>query len=64
MASRRPTDRATVSRDGLKGVWTEAWLGLVLGRWQPTRHGSDQPGRNVATKPNAQAWRQIVGAVP
>ena len=54
----------TVSRAGLQEVWIEAWLGLVLDRWQPTRHGSDQPGGNMATKPNAQAWRQIVGPVP
>jgi hypothetical protein len=35
----------------------EAWLGLVLDRWQPTCHGSDQPGGNMATKPKAQALR-------
>ena len=29
---------------GLQEVWSEAWLRLVLDRWQPTRHGSDQPG--------------------
>jgi hypothetical protein len=54
----------TVSRAGLREVWTEAWLGLVLDRWQLTGHGSDQPGGNMGTKPNAQAWRQIAGPVP
>ena len=47
----------TVSRADLQEVSFEDWLGLVLDRWQPTRHGSDQPGGNMATKPNAQAWR-------
>ena len=63
-AADRRHPSVTVSRAGLQEVWIEAWLGLVLDRWQPTRHGSDQPGGNMATKPNAQAWRQIVGPVP
>ena len=36
----------TVSRAGMQDVWIEGWLGLVLDRWQPTRHGFDQPGGN------------------
>ena len=54
----------TVSRARPQNVWIEAWLGLVLDRWQPTGNGSDQSGGNMATKPNAQAWCQIVGTVP
>ena len=62
--ARHEVPSVTVSRAGLQEVWIEAWLGLALDRWQPTRHGSGQPGGNMATKPNAQAWRQIVGPVP
>ena len=43
-------------------VWIEALAGLsIRTRWQPARHGPGQPGGNMATKPNAHAWRQIVG---
>ena len=56
--------RPSVSRAGPKDAWTEAWLGLVLDRWQPIRHGSNRPGGNMVSTPNAQAWRQIVGPVP
>jgi hypothetical protein len=38
------------------------WLGLPT-RWRSACRASGQPGENMATKPNAQAWHQIVGPV-
>ena len=59
-------ESSAVSRAGPPEVWIGALAGLsIRTRWQPTRHGPGQPGGNMATKPNAQAWRQILdGPVP
>ena len=65
-AADRRHPSVTVSRAGPRKVWIEALAGLSIGpAGNRTRHGSGQPGGNMATKPNAQAWRQIVdGPVP
>ena len=56
-------DADTVTTARTRGA--DEFLTKLRTRWQPTRHGSGQPGGNMATKPNAQAWRQIVdGPVP
>jgi hypothetical protein len=51
----------SVSRAGARKVWTEALAGLRIGtRWRPDTSRSGQPGGNMAIKPTAQTWRQIV----
>src|SRR5580658_6509602 len=37
--------------------------GISIGPLATDSHGSDRPGGNMPAKPNAQAWRQIVGPV-
>jgi two-component system NtrC family sensor kinase len=57
-AADRSNPSVTVSRAGPQDAWIKAWLGLVLDRWQPIRHGSGQPGGNVATT-SAELQRTI-----